>query len=302
MRQGAPLVVVLGLDGATWELLAGWLDKGRLPHLAAICAGGVTGVLRSTIPSNSACAWTSIVTGVNPGRHGVISFLDEREEVVTSGGVSCPRLWDYLGAVGIRCLVANIPLTYPALPVRGLMIFGVHLPSGAQDVVYPSAKLELVRRSGYPLSGPGLPVMPRLIARSMARIKLGSVLERLRARTRAPLWLMRHEPWDFCLANFTETDVVQHVFGGDDTAVFALWREVDQAVGQICRQSQRQAQKLGRKFAVLLISDHGFSAAPRKFFSIGAYLSALSRRCITTLRRLATVLWQFIEELRMSEL
>ena len=64
----------LGLDGADHRLVASLIDQGRLPTLAGIARRGAFGPLRSTLPAFTPTAWSSLVTGLNPGRHGVFGF------------------------------------------------------------------------------------------------------------------------------------------------------------------------------------------------------------------------------------
>ena len=70
----SPRVLVLGWDGATWDVLDRLLDAGRMPHLARLLDGGARAVLRSTDPPVTPAAWTSLATGMDPGRTGVLGF------------------------------------------------------------------------------------------------------------------------------------------------------------------------------------------------------------------------------------
>ena len=67
--------IIVGIDGATFDLVGRWMDDGTLPALAELRDKGASGVLASTVPPFSAPAWASAVTGVNPGRHGVYDFF-----------------------------------------------------------------------------------------------------------------------------------------------------------------------------------------------------------------------------------
>ena len=69
-------VFVLGLDGATWDLLRPLADRGDLPTLARLMAAGASGTLNSIFPPLSPVAWTGIMTGKNSGKHGVFEFLE----------------------------------------------------------------------------------------------------------------------------------------------------------------------------------------------------------------------------------
>ena len=67
-------MVILGLDGATFDLILPWVQAGKLPHLARLLNRGIAGTLRSTTPPMSPPAWNSFMTGTNPGKHGVYDF------------------------------------------------------------------------------------------------------------------------------------------------------------------------------------------------------------------------------------
>jgi predicted AlkP superfamily phosphohydrolase/phosphomutase len=69
-------VFVLGLDGATWDILDPLVRAGELPHLARLVERGASGTLRSVFPPLSPVAWTGVMTGKNSGKHGVFEFLE----------------------------------------------------------------------------------------------------------------------------------------------------------------------------------------------------------------------------------
>ena len=75
MPATPPQIAVIGLDGADWRLLRPWLDAGHLPTLAKLVETGASGHLMSTIRPESSVAWSSFATGVNPGKHGVLSLI-----------------------------------------------------------------------------------------------------------------------------------------------------------------------------------------------------------------------------------
>ena len=86
--SGAPLLV-LGLDGADWDWIEPLMAKGDLPNLAALRARGAWGRLATQKPTLSPSLWTTIATGMSPGRHGIRSFSVERLDGVTT---PLPRL------------------------------------------------------------------------------------------------------------------------------------------------------------------------------------------------------------------
>ena len=71
-------IVILGLDGATFDLILPWVQAGKLPHLARLLNTGMAGTLRSTMPPMSPPAWNSFMTGTNPGKHGIYDFTGRK--------------------------------------------------------------------------------------------------------------------------------------------------------------------------------------------------------------------------------
>ena len=72
----AARLLIIGIDGGDWDLLDAFIEKGRMPNLAALVRRGARADLTSCFPPVTAPAWTSMVTGVNPGRHGIVDFMD----------------------------------------------------------------------------------------------------------------------------------------------------------------------------------------------------------------------------------
>lgn len=93
-------VLVIALDGATFDVLNPWLADGSLPTLARLMAAGTSGTLASTLPPLSAPAWASFMTGKNPGGHGVFDFFRQdvpdldRHEMVNSTDIRAAMLWE----------------------------------------------------------------------------------------------------------------------------------------------------------------------------------------------------------------
>ena len=72
-------MLILGWDGATWDLLREWVDAGELPVLGRVLNEGRWGPMRTVVPPGTGPAWSSLVTGKNPGKHGVYEFMARRE-------------------------------------------------------------------------------------------------------------------------------------------------------------------------------------------------------------------------------
>jgi predicted AlkP superfamily phosphohydrolase/phosphomutase len=130
---GAMRGAVVGLDGAAWHLLRPLLEEGAMPHLQEVVASGASGTLASTVPPVTPPAWTSAVTGVNPGRHGIYGFHRghaqyEHQELMHAGAVRTATLWEMLNAQDATAGIFNLPLTYPPQALDGWMVSGFMTP------------------------------------------------------------------------------------------------------------------------------------------------------------------------------
>ena len=208
-------VLVIGIDGVTFDLIHPWAEAGDLPNLAAIARNGASGELRSTIPPNSAPAWTSFMTGMNPGKHGVYGFtrVEPREGYairVNSGAVRrAQTVYQLLTEQGRRSIVLNVPMTYPPDPIDGLVVTGIATPGMESQFTYPPELRDEVFRllPDYILDVRGWGVTA--VGERRAHI-LEDILRMVDTRTRLALHLMRTQPWDLFTIVFTATDRAQH--------------------------------------------------------------------------------------------
>ena len=96
-------LLIIGFDGATFDLIRPWAAAGYLPHLAALMGDGVTADLASTLPPVTSPAWPTFMTGANPGKHGVFDFIQPHGEnftLVNSTRIRQPTLWRRLSDLG----------------------------------------------------------------------------------------------------------------------------------------------------------------------------------------------------------
>jgi predicted AlkP superfamily phosphohydrolase/phosphomutase len=118
----------VGLDGATFRVLDPLVAAGVMPSLGRLTERGSVAVLRSTVPTYTPPAWVSMVTGVNPGKHGIIGFFastpQEKPVIAHSGLIGALPLWTYLNELGVRVGIFNVPMSYPPSPVDGFMVAG----------------------------------------------------------------------------------------------------------------------------------------------------------------------------------
>jgi predicted AlkP superfamily phosphohydrolase/phosphomutase len=127
-------VLLLGLDGMTFSVLDPAFEAGHMPGLKRLLERGASGILTSTVPPYTPPGWTSIFTGVNPGRHGIFGFMlgnaQRNQGLVRLDRVKAPALWNAANAQGARIGLFNIPMTYPPPAVDGWAVSGMLTPEG----------------------------------------------------------------------------------------------------------------------------------------------------------------------------
>ena len=127
-------VLLLGLDGMTYSVLEPAFEAGHMPVFRRLLQKGASGVLTSTVPPYTPPGWTSIFTGVNPGKHGIFGFtlgnVQSSKGLVSLDRVAAPAIWNAANAQGVRMGLFNIPMTYPAPAVDGFAVSGMLTPEG----------------------------------------------------------------------------------------------------------------------------------------------------------------------------
>ncbi len=120
-------VLLVGLDGADWDIIRPLMDQGRLPTMQRLVGQGARARLKAIAPILSPILWTSIATGVGPSRHGIVDFLAVNKETgeqvpVTSNMRRVKALWNILSERGYASGVVGWWATWPAEPVYGFIV------------------------------------------------------------------------------------------------------------------------------------------------------------------------------------
>jgi predicted AlkP superfamily phosphohydrolase/phosphomutase len=267
-----PKVLILGLDGATFDLLQPWIDQGHLPTLARLQREGASGPLESTFPPISAAAWSSFATGVNPGKHGVVDFYYPRPGEYTINTMSAAArtarpVWGLLGDAGLRTATVGVPGTYPPEPVNGVTVTGFLTPGPDSAYTWPpELKDELQEALGSYSIWPderyrSTPDVDRFIADLAAHVD---------RQTEAALYLMRTRPWNLFALVYLHTDMFQHdvwaLVDPDhpaydaaeaerwEQAILGFYAHLDASLGRVMEAA-------GDAVHTIVLSDHGFGPA-----------------------------------------
>lgn len=256
-------VLIIGLDGATLDLIRPWAEEDKLPHLRRLMESGTWAPLESTLPPMTSPAWPSFATGKYPGKHGVFDFVSAKQgsfNIVNATAVDAAPLWDLLSAHGKQVGVINVPVTYPPHPVNGFMISGLLSPAKAK-VTYPDDLLTPYRHEAQPYR-----VMPLVQYKPGNEDAFIQDLEALiETRTAYAVRLMQDRPWDFAMVHFLATDLVQHALWRHmdpdhpqhepgnpyQDAIQRIYQKADAAVGALLEQVDDET-------TVIIMSDHGF--------------------------------------------
>ncbi len=282
------MIAIIGLDGATWDLARPLMAAGAMPALRALVEAGAHGVLRSTIPPVTFPAWSSFMTGTNPGKHGVFDFTRRVPgtyaiEFVTSRDRQMPTVWRLLSDAGRRVAVLGVPTTYPPEPVNGVMVGGFDSPLATGidgSFVHPRSFYAEMTRAVGPYSitdfqelriGPGwhADALPKILA----------AVDRKRDLAR---YVLRREAWDCLMVLFGEADTASHHFwmfadpvsprfdaGGArrfGTALRDVYRRLDAALAAIVAELPGDA-------TILVASDHGFGGVGTTVVHLNRWLA-----------------------------
>jgi predicted AlkP superfamily phosphohydrolase/phosphomutase len=268
LRRGArrPRVFVLGLDGTPHSYLRAETAAGRLPNLAALLGHGGPVPMRSSLPSVSSTAWTTFFTGRDPGGHGVFGFMDCKPTshdfyFPNLEHVTAPTVWDVLGSAGMRSVVLNVPGTYPARPMPGVLVSGFVAPR-LERAVHPPRLLARLRAMGYRID------LDTWAARAELEVLEEELFATFDARLEAIRVLLAEEAWDLFVAVITETDRLYHFLwnamaAGQARAVDLFHRfhaAIDELVGWL-------VDGLPDGTHLIILSDHGFAAERRSVYT-----------------------------------
>ena len=257
-------VLVIGLDGATLDLVRPWVNEGKLPVMARIMREGAHGPLRSVIPPISPPAWTTCITGHNPGKHGIYDFVERAPDSyqLQSARRDLSQLRTVFGLLSRagKCVgVVNVPMTYPPEKVNGFMISGLKAPLRGRWS-YPPELQERLQARGY-----WIDLRTPYRRGENEREYIQDMLDSAEMRLRATLMLMDENEWDFFMVVFRGPDdalMLWHLYDpshplhnpelarefGD--GIERVYRAMDNCIGRLM-------EKAGPETDVLIVSDHG---------------------------------------------
>ena len=250
-------LLVIGLDGMPYRLIRDMAAQGVMSNTRDLIQSGIFLPMSSSIPEISCVSWSSIITGENPGVHGIYGFTDVMPE---SYGIRFPNytslavkpFWE--ARDDRRAIILNVPSTYPARKMNGIHVSGFVSPKLAKSV-YPPSLLDTLEALDYRVdvdSQKGHQSIP---------LFLEDLTRTLEARITLADTLWDREEWLTFMLVFTGTDRLGHflwaAYEDENHPHHADFldhlRQIDRAIG-------RFAGRLEDDEPVIMLSDHGFES------------------------------------------
>jgi predicted AlkP superfamily phosphohydrolase/phosphomutase len=259
-------VTILGLDAMTWEVVEPLMAAGELPVFRELCGHGAWGTLESTVPAVTPTAWPSMLTGKNPGQHGVWGFRRRNPargpwefELVTRFDYEATPLWRLLERFGRRGAFFNVPCAYPLDPQfsAGVLTSGYLTPTTDHEFAYPRELRQRIlgRTPGFEFK--------LSLKKTSDRELVGRGVEIVRAKFDVIRDLRGQGPWDVLFAVIDEPDTIQHALWPAiirrRPAVLDFYRQLDREIGRLAEDVSRSGDTL------LIVSDHGFRSVSALF-------------------------------------
>jgi predicted AlkP superfamily phosphohydrolase/phosphomutase len=285
-RSGNNKLLIFGLDGATFDIIDPLVADGQLPNLEKLIQQGCGRELLSTIHPFSAQAWSTFMTGMNPGKHGIIDFTEHikseyKLKFLNASHRQGRTLWQILSDNGKRVGVVNVPFTYPPEKVNGFMMSGMDAPSTNSNYTYPEALSdEIAAKVGEYIIEVAV---KDFIAKGRPKAFLEQVERAFELQMRTLQYLIKNKPWDLFVYVCRFTDQVQHYFWKYSDprhpfyqeqecevlkdAIASLYRKIDGVIGEL-------VTALGEETNIILISDHGHGGINGKKIFLNKWLSS----------------------------
>lgn len=261
-------IYVLGLDGAEPELVEKYIEKGVMPNLEEMRTSGSYGEMRTIFPPITPAAWTSFMTGKNPGKHGIYDFSvreGEKFKLVTSSDVNSETVYDLMNRHGKKVGSLGIPLTYPPREVDGYMISGLPIDRIDRGKVYPSELWDEIEDEG------GLTIHASTFTGENQEEYIQAHHDQIDQMEHIYFHLMEEYDLDLNLVLFPNTDTMghwmwkyidedhpDHVEGYED-CMENVYSRLDEVLGRL-RERMREDDYL------IVMSDHGFGPVHKNIY------------------------------------
>jgi predicted AlkP superfamily phosphohydrolase/phosphomutase len=282
--------MLIGLDGATYDVLDPLMDAGKMPNLKAILERGARGPLRTVMPPLTPPGWTSMMTGQKPGRHGVFDFFQKEAadseyfRLSNALDIKTDTMWSTASAYGKRVISLNFPQMFPPPAVDGYVVPGGWMPWRQLRLgCHPRGLFDQLKE--LPSFNPKeISLDMELEAKAIEGCPDDEYADWIQ------LHIRRERRWveilRFLLAEDPSVSLVGVVFDGVDKLQHLVWRFLDPScrpeqptqweaeITVLCEEYFTQLDGLigeliemaGPQATIVFASDHGFGASQDIFY------------------------------------
>lgn len=239
-------IFIIGLDGTPYTLLKEFIENGDLKNLKEIFKDGSFVQMDSVYPTISSVAWTTFITGWNPGGHGIYGFVEPKPlsyEIFIPGynDIKKKTLYDYFR--DLKIVSINIPITYPVFKINGILISGFLAPK-IEKGTFPENISKILLKKGYILD-----VDPWLARKGKGKEFLNQIYSATEKRFEIMEEFLK-EKADLNILHVMETDRLFHFFD-DKKIILDYFKFIDEKIGNFIK-------KLPENSELIILSDHGF--------------------------------------------
>ncbi|NOX21287.1 MAG: hypothetical protein GXO99_08565 [Nitrospirae bacterium] len=272
-KKKSKKVVVLGIDGVPCSLLKELSDRDIMPNMAKLIKEGTLSNMNASIPEVSSTSWSTFMTAVNPARHGIYGFMeidsfDYSWRFPNFHDLKSKTIWEIASDFDKKSIVINIPSTYPARPLNGMMVAGF-VALDLKKATYPEKMFEYLNRIGYKLD------VDASKAATAPDEFVADIDFTFNKRVEAIMYLFENEEWDLFIGTITETDRLHHYLWEAyldnshkyHTFFIDFYRKLDSFIGNLYSRIQPETP-------FIILSDHGFTEIKKEVY-LNYYLKEL---------------------------
>ncbi len=257
-------LLIIGLDCVGADLLFHDL-RSQLPHISGLMRQGTWGQLNSCIPCITIPAWSSMLSGRDPGVLGLYGFRNrsqydyEEMTLADSHAVKQKRIWDYVAAAGGESLVVNVPQTWIPPSINGSLISGFLTPGREAPFAYPAILKNQVLKLA-----PDYRFDVSHYRGANREGLLQNIIDLTVDQYRVFRQLLSSRSWDFAIHVNIASDRLHHVFWRYHDAQHRLHEPGHKFANTIRDYYQLLDEQIGSLLSclsgdeiIMLVSDHG---------------------------------------------
>jgi len=255
--------IIIGIDGVPYKLMDNLSKKGIMPNFNNLKNQGIFTKMHSSVPHISSVSWSSIITGKNPGEHGIFGFTEIIPGTYSLSfpdfnSLKSPTFWQKNNKQ--KYIILNVPSTYPAKEINGVHISGF-VSLDLEKSVFPKEYLPKLKQLNYKVD------VDSSLAHKSKTLFLENLFEVLEARIKTYKYFWQEKDWDTFMLVFTGSDRLEHFLWNAyenenhkyHQDFLKYFKRIDEVIGEI-------ANSIKKNDSLLMMSDHGMEKIKNNFY------------------------------------